>query len=362
MTRVGVFGPGGMGSVAIYEITQRPELELAAVRCYSRKKAGRDVGELLGLDRIGVTITDDPDEALAARCDCVLYCARDTGDNSTDDEILHLLASGANVITPIPYHNAALWREPEFTVRLGQACTEGGSTFHSTGMSPDLVSERLALALTGMTADLRSLTIRENWPAHGLGPVLLEAVGLGLPVAEAQRKRLPATMSKNVLRSVGRSIEHALGVTFDRVEETHEFLPAPVDTRAGRVSIAAGTVGRIRHRFRGWESAELPLFTLELNWFIGPENLPDGVNPGEYWIVEIEGRPSARMTIDLRASLENDDRFFRVGARRTDPGYHGTIAACLQALPHVIAAPPGILPSFEAPLHWTRDLGHPWPV
>lgn len=359
--RVVVYGPGRMGSVALLELVRRPEFHIAGVRGYSPAKAGRDAGELLGLDPLGVAVTIDADVALAIDCDCVLYCGRDMGDNNTDDEVLRLLRSGRNVVTPIPYNNAVLWREPEFHARLVRACEEGGTSFHATGLSPDLVSERLALALTGMCADLRSLTIRENWPVAGLDPVLLEVVGIGLPVAEAHQRPGGAVISRNILWSVGRSVEQAFGVTFDRVEERHDFVASPVDVAVAGVTAEAGTVGRVTHSFDGWVDAigVEPVFRLELNWYLGAENLPDGVRPGEYWVIEMEGRPSARMVVDLRASLADRRRYYEIGDMRTDPGYHGTIAACMQAIPHVVAADPGVLPSFTAPLHWRRDLRQP---
>jgi 4-hydroxy-tetrahydrodipicolinate reductase len=356
--RIVVFGPGKMGSVAIWELHRRPDFELVGVRAYSATKHGADVGDLIGIGPLGLHATTDPAEALAARPDCLLYTARDTGDRNTDEELLGLLAAGHNVITPIPYGNAHLWREPEFAARLASACATGGATFHSTGMSPDMISERIALALTGMATDLTSLTIRENWPVAGLDPALLDIVGIGKPPEVAELSPVPAMISQNILWSVGRSIEHAFAVTFDDVRERHLFLPSPVDVDVHGVRAARGTVGRIVHRFEGRLHAlgDEPLFTLELNWYLGEENLPEGVNPGEYWVVEMEGTPSARMVIDLRASLTDQRRSYRIGSMRTDPGYHATIAACLQAVPHVVAAGPGVLPSFTTPLHWKADL------
>lgn len=359
--RVVVFGPGKMGSVAVWELARRPEFELVGVRGYSAEKAGRDPGELIGTPPVGVTITTDLDQALAIECDCVLYTARDMGNNNTDAEIFQLLSAGRNVVTPIPYNNAALWREPDFNARLAKSCSDGASTFHSTGMSPDMISERIALALTGMSTSLQSFTIRENWPVAGLDPVLLQAVGIGAPLELAEENPVPAIISKNILMSVGYSAERAFGVSFDTINESHTFVASPVDVDVRGVTAAKGTVGRVTHRFEGRvdELGRDPLFTLELNWYLGNENLPVGINPGEYWVVEMEGIPSARMVIDLRTSLTNTKRAYEIGTIRTDPGYHATIAACMQAIPHVVAAEPGVLPTFEAPLHWKADLRLP---
>jgi hypothetical protein len=355
--RVMVYGPGGLGSVAIYETSRLPEFELVGVRAYSAAKDGQDAGALLGLDPLGVVATTDPDALRQTDCDCVIYTARDMGSGNTDAELLGLLAAGRNVVTPLPYQNVHLFRDAEFVARLDAACAAGGSTFHATGIDPDLITDRVALALTGICTSLEHLTIRETWPANKLDPELLKIVGFGVS-PEAADNPFAAGISSSVLRAIGRTAERALGVRYDRVEERHEYVPTPKDIDLDGFPVEAGTVGRVSHCFLGYIDAKgaHPFFTMEYNWVLGHDMLPDGIAPNEYWVVELEGTPSARMVVDLRASLAHDTPYYQLGAIRTDPGYHGTIAPCLQAIPFVCDAGPGVLPSFEPPLHWRADL------
>jgi hypothetical protein len=352
--RVMVYGPGGLGTVALYETNRLPEFVLVGVRAYSSGKDGVDAGELLGLGSWGIPACTDPAELAGIECDCVLYTARDMGNHNTDDEILELLAAGRNVVTPLPYQNAHLFREPEFVSRLERACEIGGSTFHATGIDPDIITDRVALALTGICTRLDRLTIQETWPANKLDPDLLKIVGFGVSPEEADNP-LAAGISLSVLRAIGRTAEHSLGVTYDRVEERHEYVPTPADIDIPGFPVTAGTVGRVSHSFIGYVADE-PFFTMTYNWVLGHDMYPEGVSPKDYWVVEIEGTPSARLVIDLRGSLEQHRPYYQIGTARTDPGYHGTIAPCLQAIPFVVDAAPGILPSFEPALHWKADL------
>ena len=352
--RVIVYGPGGLGTVALYETHRLPEFELVGVRAYSSRKDGVDAGSLLGLEPFGVAASTDPEVLAGIDCDCVLYTARDMGDHNTDDEIVSLLESGRNVVTPLPYQNAHLFREPGFVARLERACQAGRSTFHATGIDPDIVTGRVALALTGMCTRLDHLTIRETWPANKLDPALLRIVGFGLSPEEADNP-LAAGISDSVLRSIGRSAERSLGVVYDRVEEVHEYVPTPRDIDIPGFPVRAGTVGCVSHSFVGFVGGE-PFFTMQYNWVLGHDMLPAGIAPHERWVVEIEGTPSARLVIDMRGSLAGHRPYYQVGDARTDPGYHGTIAPCLQAIPFVVEAGPGVLPSFEPDLHWKSDL------
>ena len=95
---------------------------------------------------------------------------------------------------------------------------------------------------------------------------------------------------------------------------------------------------------------------MEYNWLIDYSMLPEGIEPDQYWVATIEGRPSVKMTIDLKSSIENNTRFFNMGDIQTEPGYHGTIAPCLQAIPHICKADAGVLASFGPGLHWMQDL------
>ena len=145
--KVMVYGPGKMGSVAIWEALQSPAFELVGVRVYSDAKNGKDVGELLGLEPTGIKASNDEAELAAIDCDCIIYTALDMGNFNTDDEVLALLASGRNIVTPLPYQNAHLFREQAFLDKLDAACAAGNSVFHATGIDPDVISERVLICL-----------------------------------------------------------------------------------------------------------------------------------------------------------------------------------------------------------------------
>lgn len=354
--RVMVWGPGGLGAVSIWEILQSAAYELVGVRCYGEAKNGVDVGTLIGIDAVGIKATTDVEALLAIDCDCIVYTARDMGNFNTDDEILMLLSRGKNVVTPLPYQNAHLFRDKAFSDKLHAACKAGGSVFHASGIDPDLISDRVLIALTGMCTEVKSLKLQENWECSGTEPELLAVAGFGQSLEDAARIPVAAAVSTNFLKAIAYTVERLLGVHYERVEETHENIPAPHELVCQHMTVRPGTVGRVTHRFRAWvANQEEPFFTMEYNWVIGYEMLPEGVRPDQAWVAEIEGRPSLKMSIDMTTSLKTRERYYQVGRLRTEPGYHGTMAPCLQAIPHICTAQPGVLPSFGPGLHWMKD-------
>lgn len=75
MFKVGVWGPGSMGLIALRGVIDHPRLELVDLVVHSGAKAGRDAGELCGIDPVGVAATQDPAAMLAGDADAVVYAA-----------------------------------------------------------------------------------------------------------------------------------------------------------------------------------------------------------------------------------------------------------------------------------------------
>lgn len=71
--RVVHWATGSVGVAAIKGVLEHPELELAGCWVHSKDKAGKDVGELIGAQPLGVTATNSIDDILALDADAVIY-------------------------------------------------------------------------------------------------------------------------------------------------------------------------------------------------------------------------------------------------------------------------------------------------
>lgn len=354
--KIVVWGPGNMGQIAIWEATQNPSLELVGVYCYSESKHGVDAGELIGIDKMGVTISSDADTVMAVECDAVVYTAHDNGTFNTDDELLRLLSAGKNVVTPLPYHNIDLWREPDFVRRVKAACEQGGSVLHGSGVDPELVSDGLLLSLTGGCSEIESIRLREIWDTRSAPEFATREAGTGMLPEDAKKNSQTQKIAYNFFIAVSRTVEKVLNVQYDRVEMSSDFIPTPKDI-SEPYFIAKGHVAALVHRMECYVEARSPqpFFTIEAQWCFGDDMLPEGVQPGQFYIIEIEGRPSMRLALDVKTSLTDNQRWYKFGNVLADPIYVATIVCCLNSIPHICAAEPGILPSFEPDLHWIPD-------
>ena len=151
MYRVIQWSTGNVGHHAVRLIANHPDLELVGLWVHSPDKVGRDAGELVGIDRLGVAATNDVDELLALDADCVCYTATaDLRPTEAIDDMARILASGKNVVSSsvVPLCSAA--RRPEHArPRWRRRAPRSGTSCFTSGIDPGWANDLLPLVLTG---------------------------------------------------------------------------------------------------------------------------------------------------------------------------------------------------------------------
>ena len=126
--RVVVWSTGGIGSIAIRAIHQRPNLDLVGVWVHSEDKVGKDAGELANGEPIGLATTNDADALIALKPDCVIYAASGPErDARRIPDYVKLLSAGINVVTTSTTRlvNPHAYEPAEWRDQLVAAAKEG---------------------------------------------------------------------------------------------------------------------------------------------------------------------------------------------------------------------------------------------
>ena len=331
--RVAQWATGTVGAFAMRAVIEHPDMELVAVRVYSAAKDGKDAGELCGLPPIGVSATRDIATFLATKPDCVLYMPE-----STDiDDLCRILASGSNVVTTrAEFFNPAMM-EPGLRQRIEAACERGQSSLHATGSSPGFITEALPIVVTSLARRLDFLAIEEyaNCLEGCSEEMLVDLMGFGdTPEAFARRHTADHAVFEHSLGLVA----SALGKPLERFEYAVEGAVCRQDTRLHKSTIPAGTIGAQRVAITGIHDGK-PLMRFRSNWFVTTDIEPQWDLRGDGWKVSVAGDTPVEMLIDLPMPVEDSQR---ASARYTA---HRPV----NAIPYVVAAAPGIVPTTQLP-------------
>ncbi|MFK7895140.1 MAG: dihydrodipicolinate reductase [Myxococcota bacterium] len=333
--RIIQWATGSIGRHAIAAIQEDPRLSLAGVWVHSESKAGQDAGTLAGIEPVGVKATQDRDALLAADADCVLYAPL----LADVDEMCRILAAGKNLITPSGF---SFVKDPTLASRLEAACKTGGSSFHGSGIHPGFAGDRLPLLLSGLSRRIDKITVYEvcDFSQGSESPeMVMDQLGFGMSAEDAVKEppALMGVMSTIFYESMD-MIAAGLGFELDGYEHHHEFALAKKDVPIHAGLIKAGHVAGQHFEYVG-KVGDRRAIEFQTYWKMSKDLDKDWAHDAllEY-TVEIEGDPSFRCSL---SPFETDT---------SEPGLVWTAMNCVNAIPLVCAAAPGIRTSLDLPL------------
>ncbi|OMC55055.1 dihydrodipicolinate reductase [Mycobacterium sp. IS-836] len=340
--RVIQWATGGVGKAAIECVVNHPQLELVGCWVHSAEKDGVDVGRIIGTDDLGVTATSSADEVLALNADCVVYSPL----IPNDDEVVAILRSGKNVVTPVG------WVYPDLdnpaVKAIADAAVEGGVTLHGSGIHPGGITERFPLMLSGLSSAVTHVRAEEfsDIRTYNAPDVVRHIMGFGGTPEEAMQGPMATLLEAGFKMSVRMVAEH-MGFRIDpNIRTVQEIAVATADIDYDPFPITEGTVAARRFRWQAIADGE-PVITAAVNWLMGEDNLEPDWNfggLGERFEVEITGDPTVSLTFK---GLQPPS--IAEGLKR-NPGVVATANHCVNAIPDVCAAGPGIKTYLDLPL------------
>ncbi|HKS48747.1 MAG TPA: diacylglycerol kinase [Amycolatopsis sp.] len=350
--RVVQWSTGNVGRHAIAGIDAHPELTLAGVWVSGPEKAGKDAGELAGLGRtLGVLATDDTEAVLALKPDCVVYTAMaDDRLMEALEDLRRILRAGINVVSSSPvflqFPDGVVPEEVSRPVR--EAAVEGGASLWVNGVDPGFANDWLPLVLSGVCERIDQVRCLEilDYSTYDNRKVLFDIMGFGKPVGETPMLLQPGVLSL-AWGSVVRQLAAGLDVELDGVEESYERLEAPETLEIPSGTITAGSAAALRFEVRGMRGGHA-VCVLEHVTRLRPDLGPDWPQPSGQgcYRVEITGEPN--YTLDLRLAGSDGDH--------NTAGLKATAMRLVNAIPAVVAAPPGLLTALDLPLITGRGL------
>ena len=343
--RVVQWTTGNVGKSSVQAIAANPTFELVGCFAWSPEKVGRDVGELCGIEPLGVVATDDVDALLELKPDCVVYNPMwlDVA------ELERILSAGVNVVATAAFitgHNLGPDRD-----RIAEACRRGSSTMFGTGISPGF-AELLAIVSASICDRVDKITVNEAADTTFYdSPATEIPVGFGKPIDHPDLQAMTAHGTAVFAEAV-RMVADALGVELDDVRCEAEYAQTTADLDLGSWTIAAGCVAGVAASWKGLVGEKV-LVELNFRWRKGQTLEPDWKIDQDGWVIQIDGLPSVTLNVgflpppDFEAQTMEDFMVL---------GHIMTAMPPINAIPAVVAAAPGIVTYNDLPLVLPRGV------
>ena len=345
--RVAHIGTGNVGRLALAELIANPAFELTAVCVSNKDKVGRDAGELAGLTvTTGITATDDLDALLATEPQCAVYCAMgDTRLQEAMEDVRRIMAAGVNVVGSAPGVLQFPWSvvPDKYIEPLELAAREGDSSIYINGVDPGFITDLIPLAFASTCRSIEQVRCMEiaDYATYDGAIVMFDVMGFGKPLGDVPLLFQPGVLSIAWGCAI-RQLAAGLNIEIDSITDSYEQEPAPEDFDIAAGHIPAGGVAAVRFEIKGMISGRAVIVVEHVTRLRG-DLRPDWAQPaqpGGSYRVEITGEPSYGVDICPTSELGDHN--------------HAAISAAagriVNAIPAVVAAPPGIRTTLDLPL------------
>ena len=321
--RVVQFGLGPIGSASARHVAERSGLDLVGGVDIDPEKIGRDLGDVIGLDRpLSLEVFGSLAELLKqTRADVVLHTTSSYFE-LFKPQIVEILEAGLDIVSTaeelsFPWlANAGVAKEiDEFALRAGK-------TVLGTGVNPGFLMDTLPLNVTGICQKVEHIDITRIINASERRGPFQAKIGSGMEVEAFMQKMEAGRMGHVGLpESIGMLFD-TLGVRLDSYTDSVEPVVAQAPIKTEHFDVKPGQVKGLKQVAR----AHSPAGEFVSLTFIAALGMEDDGDT-----IKITGTP------DIEVKLKGTN------------GDYSTVAIAVNAIRRVFEAPPGLVTMRDIP-------------
>ncbi len=329
-TRVVLWGFGAMGQGIAKMIDLKDSIEIVGICDTNPQLQNKPIGEILTDFKhdADVLINKNIDEVLNQDVDLVLV-ATDSFVKDTFSKIEKIVKKGINVISTAeemayPYAN-----ESDLATKIDNLALENGVTVLGTGINPGFVMDLLPIFMTASMERIEKIEITRINSLSPFGKTVMEEQGVGLSVEEFQNKINNNELAGHVgFKESVYMIADALDLKIEDFKQGMEPIITQVDRKSAYGEALKGSVAGINMTAEAIVEGK-PFIIMNHPQQIEPD--AEGIETGDY--VTIHGSPEIKLSI--QPEIE---------------GGIGTVALCVNSIPNVLKAEPGLKTMIDLPV------------
>jgi len=330
--KVAIWGFGAMGSGMAKMILKKQGFDIVGVCDLNLNYLGKSIFEILNLNNPynhDVLIKEHIEDIVSeGSCDIVML-ATDSFTKKAYDKITWLLERKVNVISTAEEMAFPKAKEPLLAEQMDKIAKANGVSVLGTGINPGMMMDLLVVAMTGVMEDLTEIDVARINSLSPFGRTVMEEQGVGLSVGEFNKKLENDEMAGHVgfLEST-QMIAAGIAQEVESFSQTMEPIVSDVERKSSYGFVQKGNVAGVN-----MSAKALTNTGIKINMSHPQQIEPQlgGIKTGDY--IKIKGIPEVNLSI----TPEID-------------GGIGTIAICVNMIPHVINAKAGLVTMLDLPV------------
>lgn len=328
--KVIIWGLGAMGGGMADLLLKKKGVDIVGVA-----GRGAKIGKSM-YDYIKTERGDRPDVIIGAPEDVikegaadVVLCCTDSFVKTAFDRLKFVLEKKINVVSSAEEMAYPKAQSPEAAAELDRIAKENGVSIVGTGINPGLIMDLLVVTMTGCCEEVEHIVSRRVNSLSPFGPAVMEEQGIGITEEEFIDGVKTGKLSGHVgFHESIHMIADAIGWDVEKVTQSMDPIMTDVDRKSPYGFAKAGNVAGCAMKGQGHIDGEVKI-EMDHPQQIEPEQV--GVQTGDYVI--IKGTPDINMVNSPEV-----------------PGGIGTIAMCVNMIPHIINARPGLHTMIDLPV------------
>ncbi|MBU1092933.1 MAG: NADP-binding protein [Firmicutes bacterium] len=330
--RVIIWGFGAMGRGMAEMLLNKKGVQIVGV-CDLNPKYEKvnilDMIDVKATDHEPVFVSTNIDHLLGTtKADIVLLCT-DSFVKGAFDKIKKVVMSGVNCISTAEEMAYPYASEPVLSAQIDFLAKAYGVTVLGTGINPGFIMDLLVIALSGTMADVKHIEAKRVNSLSPFGPTVMHEQGVGITMGEYHKRIMDQKLAGHVgFKESVYMISDALGVKLEGFSQQMEPIITTVDRKSTYGEALAGNLAGINMTGQGLLNGDVFIDMIHPQQ-IEPEM--EGIVTGDY--IRLEGTPNINMSITPEIQ-----------------GGIGTVAMCVNMIPHVLNSKPGLKTMIDLPV------------
>lgn len=303
--RIGIYGFGAIGKLLALTAIERGH-EIVGVVDIREDLIDKDVGSLLGLGSLGVSVSTDVNSL--ADADVVLHATGSFLDR-VYDQLVSVIRLGIPIVSTCETLAYPYYRYPVLARNLDRLAREYGSVVVGTGINPGYIWDALIVVFSALVPTVKKITAIRSFDAAKRRESFRRKVGVGLNPKEFNEALSEGRLTGHV--GYAESIYlifTAAGVHPSKVVEYQEPIVAQDRLESSGIVVDKGQVAGIKGVGLGY-LGEKEFVRLEFHAYVGAPEYDEIVIESREYVIRWRGsgiqgdRATASITLNIAENV-----------------------------------------------------------